>query len=206
MALVTAAQIRSYLPQLAGTAEDTLLDELAGQADRLQAGWCCWPETIPGSGLVGMSSATYTTYPSPLSDKPSAVRLGHRWVASITSAHVDTEWAYGASTLLTSGDLVVDNERGWLWLKPTSTHAWSTADRANKIIYVAGFTDGSAPEAVIAATAVTVRHLLMKRRVGEVETQSLGGSSMTPLDNNLVIPKAAQQALAPYKLWGNNAS
>ncbi len=206
MSLVTAAQIRDYLPQLSGTSEDTLLEELAAQADRLQAAWCHWPPTIPGSGLHGMSSATYTTYPQPLTAKPRALPLGHRFVASITSAHVDAEWTYGADTLVTSGDLVIDNELGLLWLKPTSSWAWSTADRANKVVYVAGFTDGSAPEGVIAATAITVRHMLMKRRSGEVETQSMGGSSITPRDADMLIPKAAQQALAPYKIWGNNAS
>jgi hypothetical protein len=120
MALLTAAEFRGYYPLLTGTAEDTAVDTVVSAVGALMARTCGYPRTDAGTWT--MESATYTKhYDGPTLRHPRCLDLGLWPVVSVTSAHADADWAYGADTLIASGDLVLDGARGLLWIAPTTT-------------------------------------------------------------------------------------
>lgn len=204
MSLVSAAQLRTHVPQLSGTGEDTALETLADRADSLIAHWCGWPETVEGSALYTMSSATYTSYPKPWWKDSRALDVGLYWMTSVSQIRIDPDWGYGASFDVSTSSTRIDNARGLLWLLPTATDAWSTAELANRVQIVNGFTDGAAPEFLQYATALVVRHIISKGRKGEVETKSEGGRSVTPINQGDALPEAARNMLAPLVIWGGS--
>ena len=205
MALITAAQVREHVPQISGSADDTTLNTMVTRADALLAVFCGWPRT--STGIHTLEVATYVLYPFPESDRPRALSHGLRWVGSITSAYVDENEEYGASTAVASGDMRIDNDEGVVWLKTTASSAWSSnkTGQPNKLTIVNGIGTGglvtTAPEWLVALVAHEVRHLLMKRRLGEVRDQSSGSGNVTPQDVDALIPKAVQLLCGPLINW-----
>lgn len=197
MALITPAQVREHLPQATGTGDDTILATLVDRVDGLMAIFCGWPAN--DLSTYTLQSSTYTLYPMPDSDRVRALDHGLRWVGTITSAHVDEAWDYAAASAVASGDMVIDNREGVLWLRPDSGSAWSTSDRANKVVLTCGFS--TAPEWLVVVAASAVRHLLMKRRMGEVQSQSGSGGTVTPQDQDDLLPKAVRASLSPLIHW-----
>lgn len=196
MPLVTAAQVRDHVPQIEGTDEDTNFLVQVGRVDALAAAYCRWPKT--STGIYTMQSATYVLRSARARlSEPRALDYDLRWVISITSAYIDTNWEFGAATQVTAGDMDIDNEEGCLWLKPTATSfgAWSREPRANKVTLVAGF--ATTPEEVIVGVAFAVRHLLDRAR-NDGNQRTAAGESITPADADALLPKATKEALGTY--------
>jgi hypothetical protein len=165
------------------------------------ASFCGWPYT--DDATFTMEIATYTLYPERHWEETRALNLGQRWMGPITSVHVDDDWAYGADTLVDSDDIVTDNRRGLLWLKPSSTSAWSTKTRANRVILNMGF--AVTPPDVVALAAAAVRHLWdlgFDQGVAQVSHGNLSASKDQGRDDHL-LPASVRNGLTPYVNWSS---
>jgi hypothetical protein len=121
----------------------------------------------------------------------------------VTSAYVDETEAYGASTAVAAGDMVLDGNRGEIWLKPSAGSAWATGGRANKVVVVAGFT--AAPPDLVAIVASQVRHLLDLRRNQGQPQITQGGQSVTRSDLDSLVPAPVRDLLGAYVIWSSRA-
>lgn len=197
MALISASQFKEHFPQLTGAAADSVLDTVIARADALLALYCGYP--VPDAGSRTLEDATYTLYPRVSPRHAAALELGLRPIVSVTSVHVDEDWAYGSDTAVDAGDRVLDTQGGRIWLKPTATTAWSRSPRANKVVAVAGYAT-TPPDLVMIAVA-TVRHLWDLRNSQGRQQRSTQGHSETYVDATELLPASVRQALGPYILW-----
>jgi hypothetical protein len=168
------------------------------------AAWCGFPR--PDSGTYTFEDVTYTFYPSgPSPDQPRRLRLPVYPIVSVTSAYVDENEDYGASTAVAAGDMVLDGARGEIWLTPDAGSAWAAGagHRANKVTVVAGF--ASTPSDLVAIAAAEVRHLLDLRRVQGQGQVTQGGQSTTRNDLDALVPQLVRDGLAPYVIWSSRA-
>lgn len=199
MALITAAQFKEHYPQINGVTEDTLFGTFVARADDLMAAFCGFP--LPDSGGHTLEDVTYTIYvDGPSVEHPSVVDLGVKPVVSVTTAHTDENWDYGADTLIASTEYVLDNNRGRLWLRPDASKSWSVGPRSNKVVVVAGF--ATTPPGLVALCAMTVRHLWDNRGSQGVGSSTIGGDSVTRSDASELLPLAVQYGLGSYRNWG----
>src|SRR3990167_7885513 len=146
MSLVTAAQVKVYLPGLAaaGTDEDTALATLITRAEAATARYCGYPPASDGATPT-MASTSYTLYvrarvpeSSPSwGDGPEGyrtLRLPVRPVTAVASVYSDIDESYPASTLVASTDYTRDGNTGELRLKTTAVlGSWSPEKRAQKV-------------------------------------------------------------------------
>lgn len=161
---------------------------------------CGYP--LPDSGGHTMEDVTYTRrLDRPVYGHPLAIDVGVLPIVSITSAHIDENWSFGADTEVDSGDLEVDAARGWVWLKPNAAFgSWATAPRSNKVVVVAGW--ATTPPGLIALGAAAVRHILDGNRTGAVVSMTQGGQSITRQDADAILPRAVVDGLGAYRNWG----
>lgn len=200
MALISASQFREHYPQLSGTGEDTLLDKLIARADQLMAAFCAHPLT--DGNIHTLEAATYTRYLRPRHDDDRVIDLPHPLATAITTAHVDENWAYGASTLIPSTDYVLDTARRELWRKPTATGLpWSRSKRANKIVFVAGIVAAAAAPEFVAIAAFAARHLLDLDHTLGLQSATDAGHSATYGDASALLPAAVKEHLGPWVNW-----
>jgi hypothetical protein len=191
--VISAAQFREIYPALTGTAEDPVIEALIDRADALIADYIRFPRV---DGVVGTLAAT--TYTFHLGedwvnvDDDRCLELPVRPLVSLTTAHRSIEWTWDATTLVDSGDLVVDLELGEVWLTPSSGLAWLSESRANRVVCVAGWS--TLPEPLVQLVAMAVRHLLDRRR-----NQGRAGPTDSPLvDTDVLLPDAVKEGLATY--------
>lgn len=203
MAIITVADFQVHYPNLVGTANNVEINTVIGQADALLALLCGLP--APDAGARTLAAATYTVYPAaPDPCEPRRIRLPLRPVVSVTSVHVDIQELYGAATLLSASEYVLDGQRGELWLTPQATHAWYTTGRANKVVVSAGFS--ATPPDLKAIAISATRHLWDRRRTQGIANQASSGTAQTYADATGILPQAVRDALGPYVLWGADAS
>lgn len=198
MALVTAAQIRTLMPQLTGTGEDTTLDALSAQAEGALARWCAFP--VADSGEYTLTTATYTEYldgPDPLQARE--LRLPVRPAVAVTSIHQDPTEAYGAGSLVSSGDYVLLAERGRVMAK--LGHVWLSGYRWLKVVYTAGYgTSGNAPGWVQQAVAYQVQRILEHASRRGVGSMTAAGVTRTDASASEAIDPRAARLMGPARL------
>ena len=200
MALITAAEARTWLPELLGSGEDTLLDALIAVAGVMLATWCGVPEGADGTA-PSLESATRTYYSTPGQVWVDGDRLvlPIKPITSITSIYDDPELLYPASSLVSSGDYSL-GLAGEIQLSTQATHGgWSRSDRAIKLTVVAGYS--TAPAMLKAACGQLVAHLYQGRHQGNASNRSQGGASVGFESRDL--PESVKQLAAPYRsvLW-----
>lgn len=194
MAIATAANVRDYIRALTGTGEDTLLNSLILRFDRVGSAYCGFPTA---SNLSTFENNTYTHY----FDGDGSDRLQLRVVPAntITSIHVDVDRLYTSSTLVDSGDYVLDSELGLVILETTSTQGrFDVGYRSTKVVYTAGFT--SIPDAIVHACGLQVNHWYMNRDTIGKSNISQGGSTIQV--KSLSLLPEVKEALGPYRLGG----
>ena len=208
MALITAAEARLFLRELSGTGEDTNIDQLIVFADAAIANYLGFPPVSAG-GQATIESATYTEYlDGPTLERVSVVQLPLRPVTSITTIHDDPDWAYGAGDLVASTDYTLIGRTGKVALVPTGSHAWSTAYRSIKVVFVAGFT--TIPEEIKLATKMLVKHWWGMRHNLTYSSMSSQGSTVTSPTYaaggavGMTLPRPVKQLLNPYRLLERN--
>lgn len=167
------------------------------------AAFCGWPRTT--TGIYTMEPANYELHPQPLLAHPRALGTDFRWVDTdlTVAAWVDPEWLYGSDTEVPEADLRVDNEYGRLWLRPSSTLAWSRGQLDNKVTFTGGLT--VVGEDIVVACAFAVKHLLGRNRTGG-NNRTAAGETITPVDASMLLPAATKEALGPYIRWSTRVS
>ena len=197
--LITVAQFKEHFPQYKGTAEDALITTLIGRADALIAGVCGFPRPSAG-GSRSLTQQTYVVYPDAPSPRDTRkLNLRIRPVISITSVYVDPLEQYGADTLVSSSDYVLDGTRGELWATPTGAAWWACGGRANKVTLSAGY--ATTPDDLVAIAAAQVHHLLDLRRVqGKTQTTVANEYTARP-DAASMVPPVVTDALGDYVIW-----
>lgn len=194
MALATASQMKSYLRVLTGTTEDTLLDTFVTRFDAIAAAWCGFPNE---TGAATFEDGTYTHYFD--GDGTDRLQLRIAPAVSITTVHVDVDRAYGASTLVDSGDYELFGSDGLLLLKTTSSQgAFSKGYRSVKVVYVAGY--ATIPDDIIHACGMQVSHWYRNRdNIGFQNVSQTGGSVSVA---GLELLESVRQSLRPYRFGG----
>lgn len=196
MALISAANVRAEVQGLT-SADDTELGLLIAEADALAASYLYFPPvSATPTAAPTLSVSTYVDYlDGPARDDYTRLDLRVRPVASITSIYDDPDRLYGAGELVASSEYTLDGEAGVVRIDGDATHAWTTARRAIKVTYTAGWTDGSAPADLRRALLEIVGSLWRRRHLP-------GLPSATPVEQDAhLIPIVARQALGRYRLW-----
>ncbi len=198
--LITAAEFRGWYPLLSGASEDTAVETVIDAVGTHIARVCGYPRTDAGTWTL--EAATYTRYyDGPSRRSARCLDLGIWPVVSITSAHADPDWDYASDTLVASGDLTLDGDRGLLWIDPNPTGsaaAWVEAPRGNKVVMSAGY--GTVPDDLKWLCAQAVRHAWDRRRVQGQTQHQMSGDSTTIADSNDVLPEAVRRGLHVYTL------
>jgi hypothetical protein len=191
--VITQAEARVYLPGI--SADDSNVAELITRADAILAAWCGY-EAATETGAPTFEDVSCTRYlPGP----------GGRdlwlpvWpVASVTSIYDDPDEAYGASTLVDSGDYDI-RDKGRIRLAVDAVHGTWTEDDDGlpiKVVWVAGW--ATIPSAIKQAVAEYVA-VLWRLRAGPGVTSNTSQKGTTNIPTG-EIPKSIQQRLAPYRL------
>jgi len=203
VALITEAQCRERIPQLAGAPSgDPHLLRLIDTAGAACAAWCGWPAVSAGVAPT-LERATYTLYVGPhhggVIVEGAELWLPVRAVASVTSIHVDPMQGYSSTYLLASTDYSLDGTRGRIRLLPSGvTGAWSEDPYTTRVVVVAGFTAGEIPADVQLAAAEIVAHAY-----GQATQQA---AAETPPLRDAVLPRRAAQLLARYRVHHHAAA
>lgn len=196
MALITAAQAKVYLPQIVGTADDTLIDTLIARAGAAIARYLGWPPASAGV-VPTLEDTTHTLY----LDGPGSVDLylPIRPLVSITSIHDDPARLYPASSEVASADYTADLGAGLLTCDSDGSHGtWSTGTRAIKVVCVAGY--ATIPADIEQAVCILVGHWWRLRTEGGRESISAGGTSISV--TAATLPPEVRELLTPYLLPG----
>ena len=165
--------------------------------DAAFARFCGHP--VPDSGAQTMEAATYTTFPGRYDlgieqDRAIAV-LPTPPILSVTSVHIDPEQDYGADSLLTAAEYVIDGRR--IELTVDATFSWSHLPRANRVVVSAGYTIASHPVLTEAAITQVIHQIGNTSAAGSTSTQTRGGSrSVAPLS---LLPEV-REMLVDYRL------
>lgn len=204
MALLTAAETRAHLPQLAGTALDAELATLVAHFDAIAAEYCGFPAS-PG-GTVGaartLESATYTLYlDGPDPSDPSLLWVGVRPITAVSSIYSDPVREYGSGSLVASGDYTLHGGEGMVMMDWDSGDVWDSGSRAIKIAFTAGFSTVPAP--IKRAAGLQVASWFKNRPAVGARNVSQQGTSIgyaSPLE---LLPEV-KQLLSGYVLAGGS--
>ncbi len=195
--LVPADVMDRHVPEATGPEAEARLQRAIAAAESQAAAYCGWLGV--GLGARSLESTTRTYYldaPAPWDVRE--LQLPAFPVASVTSIHDDTLEAYGASTLVDSGDYTLIGAEGRVRLTGTATHTWSTATRAIKVVCVAGWTPATAEDALLEALRrLSAQHYRAPRR-SQVTHASRAGQTATYRPGRMA--RDIRQLLAPYRL------
>ena len=200
MALVTAAEVRAQLPELASaTGEDTNLGVLIDGVGEAFARFCGYlPATV--SATPTMESTSYVLYLT--GDGGRDVRPTMQPVTAVSSIYDDASLDFTSSTyLVASSDyaLVYDIHRGSV-IRLTSTATlgqWSTTEGAIKVACTAGY--ASIPAGLKQIAIMAVRNWLDLRRRRGKTSESNDAGSVSYSDEDF-LPPHVRTALARYQL------
>ena len=199
MALPTAAAVRSLtLRAITGTAEDTRIGILIATADEVAARWCLYPQAVDGVPPTLEETSYTVTVSRPDRSDPAVLRTLLRPITGITTITTDTggDWTYATTIPSTDYASLIG---GAIRLKPSSTYAWETGPRANRIVLTAGYDVGATPSLTL-AIAMLVAHWWPLGVVPlGVQSQVVGGESTTR-EADAGLPPKVRQLLAPHRL------
>lgn len=192
MPLISADDVRAEIAGLSAD-DDAELELLIAEADTLAARWCLWP-TPDGATAPTFDASTHTIYlDGPDRDRCERLTLPLRDLLTVEEIADDPDRVYASGDVVNPSECDVDLRLGRVWLKTTSTHAWSRAWRAIRVEVTAGFE--AAPDDLRKALILLVgalwqrRHLEGVTNAAEVEAAPLFGEDVRRL-------------LGPYRyLW-----
>ena len=197
MALVSAAKLREYLPEIAGnTAIDGELNSLLSRVEKGIANFLGFPKN---ESLLSptLESATYTFYvDAPTDSDFYTLQLPICPVISVTSVHSDVNREYTSDTLIDSSTYDIDKKYGSIILKPYNiSRYFSTGKRANKVICVAGYT--SAPADL--EHAICVLASMMQRNKSNQGKESISSRNGSIKLSKKSIPLEVKEFLNNYR-------
>jgi len=201
VALITAAEVREFLPGLSG--DDTVIAALVTAVDGAMARYCGFPAYDSTGTLYTLEDQAYTLY-LPAADGWEVSEDGQtlylpRPLASITTIHEDEDWGYGAAFEVASTNWTTDKARGQVVLLPSSSHgAWSRSHRALKVVATCGF--ATVPETVKLAAKLWAAHAYQLRsRHGK---QSISGMQVVESLRDETMPASVRELLHPLMQRG----
>ena len=202
MAILTAAEVREFVPALTGTTDDTLLNKLIASVGAAIAAYLGYPR-VSATVDATIESTTYTLYSGGYGGRVvvdgDRLIFPVRPITAVTSITDDPDQGYGAGYLVASGDYTFDVVDGVVRALPTGSHgAWSAQPYAIKAVVVAGWATASIPTDVLMAARLTVRHWYELRSRGPSTQISAEGVSVSPQD--IAIPSQAKALLDGYRL------
>jgi len=197
MPVITAARVRTLMPDLTGTAEDTTLEALIDVADDQIAAWI--GNAPNDAGARTLASGTYTLREPDLSiDEDGRVIWPNAAnVTAVASLHSDPVETFGADTLVDSSNYALNTRAGFVRLKPLAT-ALSVAPGAIKLVITAGWS--TLPKGLEQAVAMQARHLFTMRRQQGHSSVSEAGVSVSLRDETL--PAVVRELVAPHRIRG----
>ena len=196
MAIVTASQVRDYIPTLSGDGDDTLLNTLVSRFNAVAASYMGFPKQ--SSGAVSIESGTYIEHLDGPGGRELAVTV--KPVSSITSIYDDPDLDYTDSAdLIAASDYTLFSDEGKVVLDYNAVDAaWSVGHRHIKITYVAGYASGGIPTAIKHAACIQVAHWYAARsHIGRTKISSAGQTAA--LETLELLPEV-KMALQPYRL------
>ena len=160
MALITAANVKDYLPELSGTGADAIITTIIGRVENQFAKYIGFP--LADSGVYTLDSTTYTVYiDNPMYGNPDVLELPIRPVSAVASLHSDVDRVYGSDKLIAASQYELDSEYARIILKPnTATQTYERGFRANKVVCTGGFAAAPADlaHAICYQTALVFRN------------------------------------------------
>ena len=196
MAVVTASEVREYIPTLSGSADDSILNTLIARFDQVAAGYMGFPPQA--SGAISIESGTYTEY----LDGPGGreLHVTAKPLVSVTSVYDDPDLDYTDSAdLIAASDYSIYGLEGKVILDYNATDAsWSVGHRHIKITYVAGYSGGTMPNAVKHAACIQVAHWYQAR--SHIGRTNLSSQGQTVALKTLELLPEVTMALQPYRI------
>ena len=198
MALVTAAEVRAYIPTLSGDGDDSVLSTLISRFDSVAASFMGYPKQ--SSGSVSIESGTYVEYLDGPGGRELTVTV--KPVTAVASIYDDPDLDYtDAADLIASSDYTLYGVEGRIVLDFDAVDAsWSVGHRHIKITYGAGYGDSGAPmpNAIKHAACIQVAHWYAARsHIGRTKISSAGQTAA--LETLELLPEV-RMALQPYRL------
>lgn len=195
MGLITVEEARDYLPAVTGSGSDAAIGRVIDRASSALAAHLGYPQRTAALGPT-LESYSYTLYSGGgvlVAADGLSLRLAARPITSITSIYDDpSALAYGASTLISSGDYSYDGVEGLIYLLPTRSHAaFSQSYRAVRVIATCGWT--TIPDPLREACIRTVQAWWVDRRASAHQDAS------TPRVDGWDLPEAARRLAGPYR-------
>jgi hypothetical protein len=196
--LITVEEAREYLPGIGSGGADGGLGRAIDRASAAIAQHLGFPSRSASLG-PSLESYSYTIYsgigePSlRVADDGRTLILPVRPITAIASIYDDPDYlTYGSSYLVAASDYSYDAIRGRIYLLPAASHgAWSTTDRAVRVIVTAGWS--TIPDPIREACVRTVQAWWVDRR------SSAGQDGVAPRWEGGALPGPARALLAPYE-------
>ena len=166
-ALISLADVKTYLTRAGvafGSDNDTILEMLINSVST-------WVRSFVGRNLI---QTTHTEYYN--GGGGTDLILKNRPIISVTTVHVDALRAWGTSSLIASGDIMINKPSGILtcW---NNTGWWERGEANIKVVYSAGYAIADIPSDIQLAICRTVdkhwRDGYSQRRL-DVSSESIG--------------------------------
>jgi len=196
MAVVTAAEVRAYIPTLTGSTDDTLLVTLVSRFDALASAVMGYPNQ--SSGALSIESGTYVEYLDGPGGRELALTV--KPVTAIASVYDDPDLDYTDSAdLISSDDYTLYGIEGRVILDYNATDtAWSVGRRHIKVTYTGGYSGGTMPNAIKHAACLQVAHWYQSR--AHIGRTNLSSGGQTVALKTLELLPEVKEALRPYRL------
>ena len=197
MALVSASNVRDYLPELSSTGADSVIVSIISRVEGAISRLLGFPNTDAGTQTLDLS--TYTIYVDrPMISDQLILQLPIKPIGAITSVHSDVNRVYGSDTTIASGDYVVDTQLGRIILKPDSySRAFENGYRANKVVLTAGYATGSPPPSL--AHAICIQSALIYRNKATIGRSSINQRETTVKVYSVGIAPEVRELLYPFR-------
>ena len=196
MALVSAATLKEYLPELSGsTAADTDLNSLISRVESSIARFLGFP--LPDSGYSPtLDQSTYTFFlDGPASWDSRVLQLPIMPVQATVNVYVDSDRVYGSGTIVPSTEYDIDIQKGIFILKETSTKSWERGYRYIKATVIAGWS--TAPNDLIQAICIMASMAQRNKANAGKESIDVRGSKITI--SKKTMPQEVKEILYPLR-------
>mgnify|MGYP003148910389 CR=1 FL=1 len=196
MAMVSAATLKTYLPEVTGTTADTDLTNLLERVECAVARYFGWkkPDASDDPQLL---AATYTFYLNgPTFGNNAVLQLPQRPVNSITSIHSDVNRQYTTDTQLSADDFDLDSLLGQAIIDPVNaTDSFDRAFRAIKVVCNCGYS--TLPADLEHAICVWASQLHRNKATQGKDSVTQRGSTVSISPK--YMPAEVRELLAPFR-------
>ena len=202
MALVSAATLREYLPEITGTDADTELNSLISRVESSIASYLGFVPPDSSSSPT-LDSSTYTAYlDGPMKFDSDVLQLPIKPCVSVTTIHSDPDLVYGSSTLISDSEYHIDLLNSRVILNTTASSLFDTGFRNIKVVFVAGFNTSSPPSDLVHAICLLAAGQ-QRSKQGQGYTNLNARNTTVGFVPRTAIPKEIKQLLSSYRNGGS---